>query len=174
MCMLGLSEALGEVGKASKVSPEVVFALVQAVSVTAIGAYAAWIARQQLEINRYRVKLDLYNRRWKAYEIFTQYVAVAIKDLNPMPREIQAFARATRQAEFLFRADIKDYRKTMIQHSTALHKWREMHRDAGQEQPPSYDHKKVVQGEQDETEWFAAQPDAMVKKFEPYLDLSRL
>ena len=120
------------------------------------------------------MKLDLYNRRWKVYESFTQYVSVVLNDLNPMPHDTVAFARATQQAEFLFGADLKDYRKAMVRHGTALHKWHEMYRDAGQEQPPSYDHNKVVQGEQDETEWFAAQPDTMVKMFEPYLDLSRL
>ena len=155
-------------------SPEVVLASVQVVSVTAIGVYAAWNGHQQLKINRYRVKLDLYNRRWEVYESFTQYVNGALKDLNPMPQDTPAFARATQQAEFLFGADIKDYRDAMIRHGTALHKWHEMYRDAGQKQPPRYDHNKVVQGEQDETKWFVAQPDAMVTKFEPYLDLSRL
>ena len=155
-------------------SPEVVLASVQVVSVTAIGVYAAWIARQQLEINRYRVKLDLYNRRWEVYESFTQYVGVALKDLNPMSHDTLAFARATQQAEFLFGIDIKEYRNAMIRHGLDLNKWHEMYRDTGQEQPPSYDHNEVVQGERDETEWFAAQPDAIVKKFERYLDLSRL
>ena len=162
-------------------SPEVTVALVQIMSVTVIGVFTARIARQQreisqqqLEINRYRVKLDLYNRRWEVYERFVQYVGVATSDLNPTTQDTLEFARATRQAEFLFSADIKEYRSALIRHGADLHKWHEMYRDYSQETPPGYDHDEVVKGQAEEAEWFAEQPDAMVEEFKPYLDLSRL
>ena len=70
-------------------SPEVTIAVIQIVSVTAIGVFTARIARQQrqirqqqLEIDKYRVKLDLYDRRWEVYERFAHYVGVATRDLN--------------------------------------------------------------------------------------------
>ena len=79
-------------------SPEVVIALVQVGSVTAVGVFAAWIARQQrkinqqqLQINRYRVKLDLYDRRWKVYERFAQYVHTAARDFNPSTNDTLEF-----------------------------------------------------------------------------------
>ena len=83
-------------------SPEVAIALIQVVSVTAVGVFAAWIAhqqgkinRQQLQISKYRVKLDLYDRRWKVYERFEQYVRSAAKDFNPSTNDILEFAHAT-------------------------------------------------------------------------------
>ena len=161
-------------------SPEAALALVQVVSVTAVGVFTALIARQQreisqrqLEINRYRVNLDLYDRRWEVYESFVKYVAVALKDLNPKTNDTAEFARATQQTEYLFSADVKEYRKTMIGHGANLHMWNGMYRD-GQEYPPDYNHNEVVEGRQEESKWFAAQLDAMVEKFKPYLDLSRL
>ena len=162
-------------------TPAVTVALVQIVSVTVIGVFPARIARQQreisqqqLEINTYRVKLDLYDRRWKVCERFAQYVDTASSDLNPTTQDTLEFARATRQTEFLFSADIKEYRSALIRHGADLHKWHDMYRDYGQETPPGYDHDKVVKGHAEESEWFAAQPDAMAKRFEPYLNLSRL
>lgn len=162
-------------------SPEVAIALIQVVSVTAVGVFAAWIAhqqgkinQQQLQISKYRVKLDLYDRRWKVYERFAQYVRTAAKDLNPSTNDTLEFAHATQQVEFLFSAEIKDYRKALIAHGADLHAWHAEYRDANQEPPPGYDHNEVVRGMKDESKWFVAQPDAMTKKFEPYLDLSRL
>ena len=64
--------------------------------------------------------------------------------------------------------------KALIAHGADLHAWHAEYRDANQEPPPGYDHNEVVRGMKDESKWFVAQPDAMTKKFEPYLDLSRL
>ncbi len=162
-------------------SPEVTIAVIQIVSVTAIGVFTARIARQQrqirqqqLEIDKYRVKLDLYDRRWAVYERFAHYVGVATRDLNPTTQDTLEFERATRQAEFLFDDDIREYRKALVRRGAHLHKWHEMYRDLSQKAPPGYDHGEVVKGQADESEWFAAQPDAMVEKFGPYLNLSRL
>lgn len=162
-------------------STEVTIALIQIVSVGAIGVFTALIARQQrqisqqqLEINRYRVKLDLYERRWDVYERFVQYVHVALTDLNPTTQDTSGFAAATRQAEFLFGDDIKEYRNALIRHGADLHMWNAELRDESQKWPTDYDHHKVVKGKYEESKWFADQPDAMVEKFAPYLDLSRL
>ena len=108
------------------------------------------------------------------YEHFVRYVGVALTDLNLTTQNIGEFARATQQAEFLFNIDIKEYRKAMIEHGADLHRWHEEYRDGNQEWPPDYDHNEVVKGRKDESMWFAAQPDAMVEKFKPYLDLSQL
>ena len=162
-------------------SSEVVVALVQVVSVTAIGIFTALIAsrqrkisQQQLEINKYRVKLDLYDRRWEVYEHFERYVGTALKSLNPTTHDTVEFARATQQAQFLFGSDIKEYRKAMIGHGANLHKWHEMYRDVDQVCPPGYNPNEVTEGKMEESKWFAAQHDAMVEKFKPYLDLSLL
>ena len=155
------------------VAPEVVVALVQLLSVTAIGVYTTWIARQQLRINKYRVKLDLYDRRWAVYESFGRYVGIATTHpLNSMTHDTLAeFARTTRQAEFLFDADIKQYRNAMIQHGTNLQALQEMSREFPQ---GLHDRSKAIAERSEELEWFAAQPDAMVEKFAPYLRLKRL
>ena len=50
------------------------------------------------------------------------------------------------QVEFLFSAEIKDYRKALIAHGADLHAWHAEYRDATQEQPPGYDHNEVVRG----------------------------
>lgn len=162
-------------------SPEVTVALVQIMSVTVIGVFTARIARQQreisqqqLEINRYRVKLDLYDRRWEVYERFVQYVGVATSDLNPTTQDTLEFARATRQAEFLFGDDIQEYRNSLIRHGADLHRWNQELRDEGQEWPADYDHQRVVKRKFEEAKWFVNQPDTMVEKFGPYLDLSLL
>ena len=86
-------------------SAETVVAAFQALSLTIMGLMTWWVAqqqkrinRQQLEVNEYRIRLDLYDRRWAVYEATEGFMEQVIRKLSPQFEDFSEFARSTLHA----------------------------------------------------------------------------
>ncbi len=121
----------------------------------------------------YRLRLELYDRRWDVYAAVEQFVAQILTDLAPGPEQIAELYRSTAHARFLFGSDINDYLKELVSHAVELYKWNgvlERRRDGS---PDSEDDlTEAAKGKTAETRWFIDQQTTLPERFMRYMGLS--
>lgn len=137
-----------------------------------IAAITVYIAYQQWQTNRRRLELDLYERRLQVYQAVTRFIGKVVKDLSPDVQDFSEFWRNTAEADFLFESDVRDYLEELATHAANLWKWSNEYRDNRQVRPEGYDHSRVVEGQYEETQWFAIQFGEARQLFAKYLNLT--
>ena len=122
-----------------------------------VAGYVAW---RQWKTAAYRVKLDLFDRRYRIYEEVRKLLKVAYPSGHIELGNIEAFQAQTVEAKFLFGADIQAYLKEVYDHARAL----EYSRFEG----------KTDENWRSEMIWAGAQIEECGEKFKKYLDFSKL
>lgn len=131
----------------------------------AVGAVAAWIAYQQARIAKAKVKLDLFDRRWKFYAAVLEFLKSPMNN-EPESKSVMAFNAESVQGDFLFGPDIEAYISTIWRHYKLL--WQLNIR--GAQHPLDEDERK----QQLQTSmWFVKQVQSEAAKvFRPYLSFA--
>jgi hypothetical protein len=138
-----------------------------------IAAAAAFIAYQQYRVNELKLKLDQYDRRLKIYTEVRNLLRIVMRDANVKDFDAVAFRSSVAEADFLFGPEITKYLDEVYSHVVDLGMWSSMYRDSTQEQPPDYDHQKVVKSKHEALRWLTSQYEPALAKFKPYLTLMR-
>jgi len=139
-----------------------------------IAVLTIYIAYQQWNTNRFKLKLELYDKRFAVYERVKEYLFLIIQDSDVKTKDSLLFITSVSEAEFLLGLKISKYIDEIYVHSLSLHKWSSQYRDYTQKQPEGYDHKQVVDEMHKETIWLSSQLRPMKDKFKKYLDVSKL
>ena len=84
-----------------------------------IAVIAVYIARQQWKTAAYRVKFDLYDRRIRVYERVREILGLMYTAVSDDVK-LHELLRDTRDAEFLFGKEIKNYIEEVFQRASAL------------------------------------------------------
>jgi hypothetical protein len=136
-----------------------------AVATLVVGLAVAWIALQQWLVARHKLRLDLFEKRYKVYEASAQFLSVIVSRANFNDDDLWAFNIGTRDVVFLFPKRIKDY----------LHKIRCRALDMRlfQKQftplPVSEERTKLAQKHHDELVWLGDQLTKLPESFAPFL-----
>lgn len=69
----------------------------------------AWIAYQQYVVNRNRLKLELFEKRFKVYNELMKIFASTLRDRNITNDELYTFALCEKEGAFLYDQNIADY-----------------------------------------------------------------
>ena len=138
-----------------------------------IAAMAVYIAYQQWQTNRRKLKLDLYERRLRVYQAVTRFIGKVVKDVSPDFQDFSEFWRNTAEADFLFGSDVRDYIRELATRAANLQRWSNEYRDNRQVRPEGYDHSRVVESKHKEMEWFAVQFREAQQLFAKYLNFAR-
>jgi hypothetical protein len=85
----------------------------------AIAIITTYIAVQQWKTNRNKLKLDLYDRRFKVFERIRDILAMMFTVVSDDKRLFELLG-GTREAEFLFGAEIKGYIEEVYRRASAL------------------------------------------------------
>ena len=93
-------------------SPVALAALAAFASAVAAGA-AAYNAFQQRRQAEEKLKLDLFDRRYRIYEATVRYIAHAIREANLSDEALRDLDRGSASIEFLFDKDVRDYVKSV-------------------------------------------------------------
>ena len=142
----------------------------------ALGVVASLLAHRQWRTAVDKVRLELFERRWKCYEAFEQLVIdvcveADLKDLDAL----YAFDRGTVQSRFLFGDDVERYRKDLRNRAINLRKWNSIYRQGTKDPDGDARFREAVVGMETEARWFVGQLDgSLATVFKPYLDLSKL
>ncbi len=130
----------------------------------------AFIAYQQWRVARNKLRMDLFDRRYKVYDATRLFLSVILRDATFKDSDLFSFYAGISDAEFLFRADVTDYlgqiRKRALDMRT--HQKAYEHLSVGDERS------RHVQAENDQLLWLSEQLTAMAKTFAPYLRLAHI
>jgi hypothetical protein len=131
-----------------------------------IAVIGGWIAWKQVRINRNKLKLDRFDKRFAIHEAAMMFVA-SIGVEGTVNREVhQDFIVKTRGARFLLSKEIADYMDELESASLKLNAaWR------GLGTVTNTDERRVELGKEiaELTEWYREQFNVIPEKFAPFL-----
>ncbi len=146
-------------------------------------AVVAWIAYQQFQtakgqhqVAKDKLKLDLFDRRFKVYRGLMEFLGAVDTDAKPTQEAFGKFFAETEAAKFIFNDDISEYIKTIRSKAFDLRHANKIvaavcdrSRDIPQEEL-----NKASQTEGDLIKWFYEQAKVANEKFLPYLDFKKV
>ena len=139
------------------------FTLVLAASVAIVAWLQWWVALNKL-------RLDLFDRRYKVYDATRKYLAAIFQEAKFTNSQLFEFYAGTSDAEFLFGNDVVKYleeiRTRAVRMQTAHHLFEPM--------PVGDERSRHVQIAHDELKWLTDQLTEMSKIFAPYLGFANI
>jgi len=128
------------------------------------------IAWQQWRVADNKLRLDLFDRRYKVYDATRKFLAVIMREATFADSQLFEFYAGTSDAEFLFGADVVDYlgqiRKRAVHMRTAQQLFEPL--------PVGDERSRHVQAAHDDLSWLSDQITAMTKVFTPYLGFANV
>jgi hypothetical protein len=138
-----------------------------------VAFFAAYIAVRQWKTNAGRVKLDLFDRRFRVFTQVREILSVVLRDGDVKLDNFQRFRSETFEAQLLFRSEIMEYINEINSHLLTLSTAKEHLRGAW-EGAAGIDRKTEAETIQNELKWLLNQFNAFPQKFKVYLDFSKL
>lgn len=125
------------------------------------------VAQQQERLAAVRLQHDLFDRRFALFEAARLFLVSEIyPQNNPSSEGIFLFVQKTATAVFLVDAPLKEYLEQLRKSAFELQRLSTL---VSLQQGP--DHTENVNQKYRLVEWFAAQLDVLVEKFQPFLKL---
>ena len=133
-------------------------------TIVLLGGYIAW---QQSRTNRNRLKLELFDKRYKVYENIRKFIASILISARVEQGQCIEFLRDTKSLGFLFDDKIEKLTKEMYEKASRLHLLNKTAegRTGDQIQNNLNQRKEIM-------EWFAQQLNDIDKVFKKYLKLT--
>ena len=144
--------------------------LLQSVLTAGVGLAVALIAIFQMKIAHDKLRLDLYDRRYKLYQATKNFVVVALGEQCCSYSQMFEFRRDTIDAVFLFGSDIVDYINQIDKRVVESRRIYESY----QPLPVGVERTRLCDEEQGHRLWLTEQLTAMTKTFTPYLGFSNI
>jgi hypothetical protein len=132
-----------------------------------IGKQQSTAARQQAELAAVRLRHDLFDRRFELFEAARTFLIQDVyPQMNPTSDAIFIFARKTATAAFLVDPPLREYLEEL---RTSAFKLQKLSALVALQQWS--DHAVKVKEKYQLVEWFGAQHEVLVAKFQPFLNL---
>jgi hypothetical protein len=128
------------------------------------------IAWQQWRVAENKLRLDLFDRRYKVYDATKEFLAGIIRDATFTDSQLFEFNAETSDAEFLFEADLVAYLAQI--RKRALHM--RMSRTLLEPKPVGDERSRLAEAEHDQLVWLTDQITAMTSVFAPYLGFANI
>jgi hypothetical protein len=135
-----------------------------------VGFAVAFIAWQQWQVARNKLRLDLFDRRYKVFDATRKFLAVIVRDATFLDSQLLEFYAGTSDAEFLFDADVVDYLAQVRKRAVDMR----THQKLYERMPVGDERSRHVQAEHEQLLWIGEQITAMTKTFTPYLGFSHI
>jgi hypothetical protein len=128
------------------------------------------IAWQQWRVAKNKLRLDLFDRRYKVYDATRKFLAVILREAKLTDPQLFEFYAGTSDAEFFFGAEVVDYleqiRKRALHMQTAAQIFEPL--------PVGEERSSHVQKHHDDLVWLTEQITVMSKVFAPYLGFANI
>ncbi|MCA8304173.1 hypothetical protein LGN24_22050 [Burkholderia seminalis] len=133
-----------------------------------IAIAAGWIAWQQVRINRNKLKLDRFDKRFAVHEEAMTFVALVCTKGDASMEEMNNFLAKTRGTRFLLNKEIAEYLDEIYRNAGQLHSvTMSMHGlTLSDEMREKFSDKWL-----ELNEWFRQQLDVIPQKFTPFLSV---
>jgi hypothetical protein len=141
-----------------------------------IALLAAYIAWQQYKTASGKLKLDLFERRYRVYRGLMDFLAAVVRDEQVTNESLGNFYRETDQKRFLFGDDICNYLKLIRENAVKLRQAHRLVVSVCEERGHVASEQKqneVVETELDLLAWFDNQVEQAGLLFEQYLGFKK-
>ena len=132
---------------------------------------AIWIAYQQFQTSRAKLRLDLYERRFRVFDGVSELLATIYRDADVKLEDIRKFVISTNEATFLFGPDVSSYldelRTKAIRLRALNDKLHESRLPIGPERSEAAEENARV------LEWLIVQFEESRRRFAKYLEFRR-
>ena len=149
------------------VSMPVLLQIILGICAPVIAGFAAYIGYRQWQLGQYKLKHDLFERRWIIYASSHDALAYALNGSSS--EKLDSFKELRRKivsANFLFPLEICDYLNEIATNISKLG-------DLEQKIPKTSDDRELLTKDHaDVYRWLEKQPSILTDKFRKYLDLS--
>jgi hypothetical protein len=135
-----------------------------------VGLIVGYIAWQQWQVAKAKLRLDLFDRRYKVFDATRKFLVVIVKNARFDDSQLLDFCAGTSDTEFLFGRDVVDY---LTQIRTRALDARAHHEEL-QATPVGDERSRRVHAKQDQILWLGEQLGTMTKTFSPYLGFSNV
>ena len=154
------------------------FSILSSLLTPIIALIAVYIAYQQFVINKRtyeissrKLKLDLYNKRFRVFNETKQVLLKIVQDAKIDLIELRNFIFSVNESAFLFEKEITDYleliRKNAIEYNHAL--------DDIEKHPIGSDEKlRIIESNRKLADWFLSVYQSIESRFQKYLDFRDL
>lgn len=146
--------------------------IVLGISTTVIAAYSVYIGRQQWKLNAYKLKHDLFEKRWNVYTATNDVIVCCVNgDDEAQRKTYQEFKRKRMDARFLFPKKLNDYLEKI---DNAISELQAAIRNLKSEsmRTNSPERSEVERQVNEQANWLRSQIETIVPMFHEYLDLS--
>jgi hypothetical protein len=135
-----------------------------------IGVAVVVIAWQQRQIARNKLRLDLFDRRYKIYDATRKFLGTILREATFTDAELFEFYAGTSDTEFLFGSDIVDYLEQIRKRALDMR----LHQELFEPMPVGDERSRHVQANHDELLWLTHQTKDITKVFLPYIGFSHI
>ena len=111
--------------------------ILQALLTPVIGIAVVYIAWQQWQANKRKLKLEMYNRRRRIYGEVKAFLGLVCRDFKPDMSAVMAFRCETAEADLLFGSEITSYIDEVFKQALDKIEVHLEYRALTQENPPS-------------------------------------
>ena len=137
-----------------------------------VAVFVAFIAWQQFKTARDKLRLDLFDRRYRVYralmELFTTIHVNGTATLDDVGR----FGSESDQKRFLFGDDVSSYLTEVRHKAVELHQCQPL---IDQRNPDDAKRGAAIEKDLELLRWFGKQSDGIAaQKFAPYLDFKKI
>jgi len=129
------------------------------------------IALLQWRVAENKLRLDLFDRRYKVYNATRKFLAVILREAKLTNSELFEFDLETSDAEFLFGADVVEHLAKIRKQALHLLTTRKLleRPNASDEETSRYAH-----AQENDLSWLGDQITAITKTFAPYLGFANV
>ncbi|WP_031359287.1 hypothetical protein [Caballeronia sordidicola] len=133
-----------------------------------IAVVGGWIAWQQVRINRNKLKLDRFDKRYSIYEASMNFATSIIADGKLTSASYEEFLAQTRGARFLLNKEMADYLEQLNTNAVKLNGV--LH---SQERPSITEEQWAKYGDRitEITTWFQQQLEVIPERLGPFLSV---
>ena len=140
---------------------------------TVVAVLTLCLLRGQFKNERYRLKLDLWDRRYEVYHALMELLA-ASTDTPPSREDIAKFSARTAQKQFLFKDHVLDYIEKVRKNASELRIQTESHKRKGQDWNGDTEEAKMIDEKISELDkWLDDQILIAPKHFQEYLGFKK-
>lgn len=135
-----------------------------------VGLSVAYVAWQQWNLSKAKLRLDLFDRRYKIYEATKTFLLQISSATTFSHLELVTFYAGTADAQFLFDSDVVDYLALIRKRAVGM----TTHKKVYERLPEGEERSRHVEAEADDLVWLHEQLTAITKVFNPYLSFSHI
>lgn len=130
-----------------------------------IGMFTAWTAWSQYSINKEKLKLDLFEKRFSIFKATRKFLSIVLRDAEISLEDIYEYRANTSEVDFFFKKDVIDYLKEIDNRALKLRTLEEKIKDLSKGDELS----KKVENIDECLEFFESKLPELKTVFNPYM-----